>query len=137
MKGFLLSDRAFTPGQEVFVECPAEESPYMVVFEDDTDTGYFYALEETDAETGAQRILDALHIYNVEEVEPSEKPWNLKIIWSQDWLRCALVINGNCQALFDFEHQGGHNLNEFPPPNEFWTKGERTLTNEMIAEFFK
>lgn len=137
MKGFLLSDRAFTPGQDVFVECRAEESNYMVVFEDDTDTGYFYALEEVDAETGSQQILDALHIYNVEEVELPEKPWNLKIIWSKDWLKCALVINGHCQALFDFEHQGGHNLNEFPPPNEFWTKGERTLTNEMIANFFE
>ena len=137
MKGYLLSDRAFTPGQEVFVDSVSEETPYAVAFEDDTDTGYFYALQVVDREKGEQRILDAVHIYNIEEIEASEKPWNLKIIWSKDWLRCALVINGNCQAVFDFEHQGGYNLNEFPPPNGLWTKGERQLTNEMIADFFK
>jgi hypothetical protein len=137
MKGYLLSDQPFKPGEEVFIECVSEESPFMVIFEDDTDTGYFYALEVTDPEKGEHRILDAVHIYNVEETADQEKPWNLKIIWSKDWLRCALVINGNCQAVFDFENQGGYNLNEFPPPNEFWTKGERKLTNEMIADFFK
>jgi hypothetical protein len=135
MKGYLLIEKAFTPGEELFVESKSSENNYAVVFEDETDTGYFYAIELTD--TGEQRILDALHIYNVEEVTPADKPWNLKIIWSRDWLKCALVINAHCHAVFDFEHQGGHNLNEFPPPNTIWTKGDRKLTNALINEIFK
>jgi hypothetical protein len=38
--------------------------------------------------------------------------------------------------MFDFERQGGYCRNEFPPPNDFWTKGDRALTDEMIAAVF-
>jgi hypothetical protein len=60
----------------------------------------------------------------------------LLIVWSKDWLKCALVIDGFAHALFDFDAQGGYNINEFPPPNEFWTKGDRKLTDELIKKFF-
>lgn len=136
MRGYLLIEKTFTPGEELFVESPSSENSFAVVFEDDTDTGYFYALELT-PDAGGQRILDALHIYNVEEVAGTEGPWSLKIIWSRDWLKCALVINAHCHALFDFEHHGGYNLNEFPPPNGIWTKGDRKLTNVLINDIFK
>lgn len=136
MRGYLLIEKSFTPGEAVFAESKSNENNYAVVFEDDTDTGYFYALE-INPDTGEQRILDALHIYNLEELTEKDKPWSLKIIWSRDWLKCALVINANCHALFDFENQGGHNLNEFPPPNTIWTKGERKLTNALINGIFK
>lgn len=136
MRGYLLIEKSFTPGEETFVESPSSENNFAVVFEDDGDTGYFYALELA-PDTGGQRILDALHIYNVEEVTGAEKPWALKIIWSRDWLKCALVINAHCHAVFDFENQEGHNLNEFPPPNTIWTKGDRKLTNALIADIFK
>jgi hypothetical protein len=51
-------------------------------------------------------------------------------------MKCALVIDGYVHALFDFEAHGGYNINEFPPPNEFWTKGERKLTDEVIQNLF-
>ena len=136
MRGYLLIEQSFTPGEEVFVESKSSENNYAVVFEDDTDTGYFYALELV-PDTGSQRILDALHIYNAEEITEKDKPWSLKIIWSRDWLKCALVINAHCHAVFDFENQGGYNLNEFPPPNTIWTKGDRKLTNALINGIFK
>ena len=50
------------------------------------------------------------------------------IVWSKDWQKCALVIDGLCHAIFDFEEHGGYNINEFPPPNDFWTKGDRKMT---------
>jgi hypothetical protein len=128
MKAYLLREEAFTVGEDTFIECPSPENDYAVVFEDDTDTGYFYALE-------GGRILDALHIYNVEEVDDQQA--TIKILWSRDWLRCALLINNECHAIFDFENHGGYCLNEFPPPNEIWTKGERTLTDDMLGNLFK
>jgi hypothetical protein len=136
MRGYLLKEQTFTPGEETFIESVSSENNYAVAFEDETDTGYFYAIEKND-ETGEQRILDAVHIYNVEETADQDTPWNLKIMWSRDWLKCALILNGKCQAVFDFEAQGGYNLNEFPPPNTFWTRGERTLTNDMVKAFFQ
>lgn len=136
MKGYLLRQQAYTAGEDTFIESTSNENNYAVVFEDDTYTGYFYAVE-LDPQTGKQRILDALHIYNSEEVPAEQRAGVIKIFWSTDWLRCALVINNFCHAVFDFEHHGGYCRNEFPPPNSFWTKGDRTLTNEMVAAFFK
>ena len=135
MRGYLLRDQPITPGTDTFVECVSEENNYAVVFEDDTDTGYFYALE-ADAETGHQRILDALHIYQVGE-EDTPPPGVLKIIWSTDWLKCALVIDNKCHAVFDFQNQGGYNRSEFPPPNETWTKGGRQLLEADIKKLFE
>src|SRR3954470_2252146 len=135
MNGYLLREQAYTTGEATFIDCINDINKYAVVFEDDTDTGYFYAYV-LDAE-GKQLVLDALHIYNIEEVPEEQRKGIIRIIWSKDWQRCALVINNYCHAIFDFEKHGGYCRNEFPPPNEFWTKGERTLTNEMVTALFK
>jgi len=135
MKGYLLREQAFTAGEDTFIDCMSSENNYAVVFEDDTDTGYFYAVE-VEPGTGKQNILDALHIYNIEEVPQEQRAGKIRIFWSTDWQRCALIINDYCHAIFDFKNHGGYCRNEFPPPNSFWTKGDRTLTNEMVTAFF-
>jgi hypothetical protein len=136
LKGYLLKEHTFNAGEDTFIESVSSENNYGVVFEDDKETGYFYALE-FEAGTRNQRILDALHIYTIENVSDKHKPSALKIIWSKDWLKCALIINNYCHAVFDFENQGGYNRDEFPPPNAIWTKGSRKLTDEMITTLFK
>jgi hypothetical protein len=165
MKGYLMQEQAFVPGEDSFVESFSPENNYGVVFEDDGETGYFYAVEK-DKDGSGLRILDALHIYEAAEFladkaaaaigqtsakPPEEKagsaegkvgaaggipPSKLLIIWSRDWMKCALVIDGRCQAIYNFETQGGYNINEFPPPNDIWTKGDRKLTDELIRSLF-
>jgi len=149
-------ERQWTPGEDLFAESFSPESPYGVVFEDDGQTAYFYAVEKDKEGTGL-RVLDALHIRETgleseeagegsgfnqvgEEVAPSPgatpKPSRLQIVWSKDWMKSALVIDGLCHALFDFIAHGGYNINEFPPPNEFWTQGDRKLTMELMQKLF-
>lgn len=135
MRGFLLRDQPIMPGTDTFIECMSEENNFAVVFEDDTDTGYFYALE-LNPQSGEQKILDALHIYQVGE-DDTPPAGTLKIIWSTDWLKCALIIDNKCHAVFDFQNQGGYNRSEFPPPNEVWTKVGRQLREEVILELFR
>ena len=135
MNGYLLREQVYTAGEATFIDCINDINKFAVAFEDDTDTGYFYACA-LDAE-GKQLILDALHIYNIEEVPKEQRKGTIRIVWSKDWQRCALVINNYCHAIFDFENHGGYCRNEFPEPNPFWTKGERTLTNEMVVAMFK
>ena len=135
MRGYLLREQAITPGTDIFIECMSEENNFAVVFEDDTDTAYFYALE-IDRDTGQQRILDALHIYQVDE-DNAPEGGTLKIIWSTDWLKCALVIDNKCHAVFDFENHGGYNRSQFPEPNQTWTKGSRELREEEVLKLFK
>jgi hypothetical protein len=136
MNGYLLKQQPFIAGEDTFVESISSENNYAVVFEDDTETGYFYAME-LNKETGEQQILDALHIYEVDDIEPAKRPGQINIVWSTDWLRCALVINNYCHAAFDFANHGGYCRNGFPPPNDIWTKGSRALTDTMVNELFR
>ena len=146
-----MQEQKWTPGEDLFIESFAPENRYGVVFEDDGEAAYFYAVEKDEA-GGGLSILDALHIHEISaqdadaavdakaalaagQSDPSAaKP--LLIVWAKDWLKCALVIDGACHALFDFKEHGGYNINEFPPPNEFWTKGDRKLTDELIRRLF-
>ena len=134
MKGFLMQRQTVTAGQETFIESFSPENNYGVVFEDDGETGYFYAVE-LDPVSKEQRILDALHIYEAEDSNAQESK-QLLIIWSKDWLKCALVVGGICNAIFDFKDQGGYSINEFPPPNDIWTKHPRALTDDIINQLF-
>jgi hypothetical protein len=134
MKGYLMQEKDLVRGEDCFIESFSPENNYGVVFEDDGETAYFYAVEK-DNEGQGLKILDALHIYETEEdTEPVTS--RLLIVWSGDWLKCALVLDGACHALFDFQAQGGYSINEFPPPNEFWTHGERKLTEEKLRDIF-
>ena len=140
MNGYLMLERQWTPGEDLFAVSFSPESPYGVVFEDDGQTAYLYAVEKDKEGTGL-RVLDALHIRetggeNAEPLDPAQPPSKLQIVWSRDWMKCALVIDGLCHALFDFIAHGGHNINEFPPPNELWTQGDRRLTMELMQKLF-
>lgn len=128
-----MQDREWVPGGDLFVESVSPENAFGVVFEDDGEAAYFYAVERDREGTGLQ-VLDALHIY--EGTEGSGRPAKLQIVWSRDWLKCALVIDGKCHAVFDFEAHGGYNINEFPPPNEIWTRGNRKLTDAIVKGLF-
>jgi hypothetical protein len=136
MKGYLMQERDLVRGADTFIESYSPENKHGVVFEDDGETGYFYAVEK-DGEGQAVRILDALHIYESESADTvGAKPSKLLIVWSKDWEKCALVIDGYCHAIYDFKAQGGYSINEFPPPNAIWTKGERKLTDDLIKTIF-
>ncbi|MBS1601546.1 MAG: DUF2251 domain-containing protein [Bacteroidetes bacterium] len=154
MNGYLMQEQQWVPGEDLFIESFAPENRNGVVFEDDGEAAYFYAVERDEDGPGL-RILDALHIHQSELPDPSEASESselsktsdssepsgatahpLMIVWSRDWLKCALIIDGYAHALFDFEAQGGYNINEFPPPNDFWTKGDRKLTDELVRKFF-
>lgn len=135
MNGYLMQQRVIVLGNDVFVESRSLENKYGVVFESNDETGYFYAIEMDDA-TNGQRILDALHIFTTEEISQQKRQIDIKIIWTKDWLKCALILDDECHAVFDFEKQGGYSINEFPPPNSFWTKQERKLTDNILKEIF-
>lgn len=134
-----MQEQKWIPGEDLFLESFSPENRYGVIFEDDGEAAYFYAVEK-DGQGEGLRVLDALHIHEEDDpeddAEEDDEPADLKIIWSRDWLKCALVLDGFVHALFDFENQGGYNISEFPPPNDFWTQGDRKLTPEIIQRFF-
>jgi hypothetical protein len=136
MNGYLMQEQSFIMGQDKFVESYSPKNKFGVVFEDDGETAYFYAVEKDDQGQGLQ-VLDALHIYEAPlsgEISPQSS--KLAMLWSRNWMQCVLIIDARCHALYDFEGRGGYNINEFPPPNSIWTTGERKLTDELLKRFF-
>ena len=127
-------EKEWVPGEDLFEQSHSPENSYGVVLEFDGETLYLYALD-TGAQEGEMGILDALFIWQRQE-EPDKLPVKLQLFWSQDWQKCALVIDGKCHAIFDFAAHGGYNVSEFPPPNNIWTRGDRKLTNEIIQQLF-
>ena len=52
-------------GEKTVLQLNAPSNEVTVVFEDDGDTGYFYALAPTASRE--LELLDALHVYNAED----------------------------------------------------------------------
>lgn len=127
----IYEEQTFNVGEDTFVDSTAENNN-AVVFEDNCETGYFYAL---DRNNNGLKVLDGLHIYNVENVTDKDKPSVVKILWTQDLTKAFLSINDYYHAVFDFQSHAGYCRNGFPETNNTWTKvKERKLTASLIDE---
>ena len=96
----VVAEQEFLVGQATVLEGAAPEGHFVAVFEDDGETGYFYAL---DMSVKQQPIQDAVHIYNVDNVSDRGIPSTVKIGWSTDSTKAVLLINGDPHAVFDFQ----------------------------------
>jgi len=105
---------------------------YSAFFEDDGETGYFYAV---DLENKTTRILDAVHIYNVANVTDTTQPSDLSIVWSRDGKKCALLINDHSHAVFDFVARRGYCRTNFPnfPDSDTWFSSTHTWSDDAAA----
>lgn len=121
-------------GEFQVIESSAPEGPFAAVFEDDGETGYFYAL---DGSVDGNPIQDALHIYNVKEVPDGHIPSDVKIGWSEDSKKCVLLINGYPHGVFDYEAQNGYCRSGFPPPmSQDWSISGHHW-NDAVDDFFR
>lgn len=107
-------EREIHVGEPIVLEGLAPEGEFYVVFEDDGETGYFYAL---DPSVEGNSIQDAVHIYNVANVTDREKPSVVAIGWSLDSTKAVLLINEYPHAVFDYTNKRGYCRTGFPPPN--------------------
>jgi hypothetical protein len=127
-KLYVDQEQTFQVGQDTFIDSTSENN-LAVIFEDNVETGYFYAIDRNNN----QEILDALHIYNVADVKDKHKPSVVKIIWTEDSTRAFLVINDYCHAVFDFKNKGGYCRNAFPENKNGWTNiSDRKLTDSLL-----
>ena len=111
---FLGSEQDLVVGKATVIECDSPDGKRGVVFEDDGETGFFYA---RDYLLPSPSIADALHIYNVAGVTDRNRPSRLKIIWTRDFSAAALLINQNPYAAFNFSERCGYAEDPFPEPN--------------------
>lgn len=100
----------FLVGQDTFIDSMSPTTPNAVVFENNTETGYFYALP-TDPN---QQVLDALNIYDVGKVIDKDKVCKIQVAWTEDRTIASLLINDYCHAIFDFINRAGFCRNAYP-----------------------
>lgn len=120
-------------GEAQVIKSLAPEGMLAAVFEDDGETGYFYALDESVA---VNPIQDAVHIYDAEDISDGHIPSDVKIGWSEDSQKCVLLINGYPHGAFDFVGKNGYCRSGFPPPiNEVWSASGHEWS-DAVDDFF-
>ena len=131
MKGTIGGEATFRSGTETLVESDSPTTSFATFFEDDGDTGYFYGLDKR----LEQPILDALQIYNVSSVVDRHLLSNVTIMWSEDGLKSALLINNYVHAVFDFESTRGYCRNGLPLDNH-WSREGHNWSDDAVNLFF-
>ena len=114
-------------GEPVVIPSRGPTGSFEVVFEDEGDTGYFYALDPS----LPAPILDALHVYNVAQVTDAASPLDLQIIWSADGNRAVLLLNRWPHAAFDFALRRGYCRTNFPPSS--WSFSGHAWDDAVLA----
>ena len=125
--------QSFLPGDETWYASDAPAGSHSVVFEDDGDTGYFYAVERRGAE---MKILDAVQIYAVRNVVDREIPSELEVVWSDGGQHAALYVNAYPHAVFDFQARRGYCRTGFPPPPDTgWSREGHGWDEDALKPF--
>jgi hypothetical protein len=125
------AETRFKVGDGTYLDSTAATGQKGVVFEDDGTTGYFYAIVPGPETT----VLDALHVYDVADVDDKQIPVVAQLFWTVGETAAALIINGHCHALYDFERPAGYCRHAFPAaPNGQLPK--RELTDELVEQYF-
>ena len=126
----------FTPGEETFYASDSPTSSFSGVFEDDGQTGYFYAYDRAAPEDA--RILDACHIYDVADVVDRDRPSEVVVVWTDDGMKAALLINDYAHAVIDFGARRAYCRTNFPPPGGPWRADARApWTDALLAVFHR
>ncbi|PVX41318.1 hypothetical protein C8D76_10214 [Pasteurella langaaensis DSM 22999] len=102
----------------------------VVMFEDDGETGYFYALDLRQQENP---VVDSLFVYSAEDIQNKQEPRQLQICWNEDGNQAFLLINGYPHAVFDFVRLVGYNHSKYPPP-EFGSMWSHEEINDELAK---
>ena len=132
MKPFLGNQAEITVGEPVVLESDAPSGERGVVFEDDGDTGYFYA---RDYRVEGKMFVDAMHIYSVKGVVDADRPSSIRIIWTRDFSKSALLINDAPYGIFDFKDKIGYCQDKFPEPDAE-TGWQREGWSSELKEWF-
>ena len=122
-------------GQPLVVDADSPDGRYATVFEDDGETGVFYAID-TDIEDG-NPVQDALLVYVAADVSDAELASTLEIGWSDDGLKALLLINDQPHAAFDFERRQGWCQLGLPESaiSKDWSKEARQWRDDVEALF--
>jgi hypothetical protein len=121
-------------GENATVIAESASEPLATVFEDDGETGYFYAVDLRQE----KQIADAVHIYNVASVVDRHRESEIEIVWSADGWKSLLLINRYPHAAFDFQQKRGYcrtGFPNFPQSSSDWQRYGHEWDDSVVAFF--
>lgn len=128
---YIADEKLHKIGENSQLQALFEIAEFGAVFEDDGETGYFYLLDENG-------IIDALHIYNVSDIQNRDIPLEIAILSDEKCTIFMLSIMGNIHAIFDTNKKFWKNLNNFPECHSDWSVDKnRELTDEIIVQYIQ
>ncbi len=130
MKCVIEDEAELIVGKEMLLESNSPQNSFATFFEDEGETGYFYAI---DLRLG-ERIVDSLQIYNVSDVTDADIQSTVQIGWSDDGRKSALIINDYVHAVFDFDSQRGYCRTGFPSITD-WSKDGHEWSDKALELF--
>jgi hypothetical protein len=101
---------------------------YAIIFEDDTETGYVYALDQ---HRDGDPICDAALIYQ----GLPDGEFALEIFWHPDRATAAISADNTPQCVIDFETQRIWCRSGFPPADPAWTSNDKAWTDDCLELF--
>ena len=105
---------------------------YGVIFEDDGQGGYVYAIKED-----GSKILDALKLYDQGDAEKISEGDLLKILWHPRLKKVGVMYHGKIQAIFDIAKKESCCRTGFPLPNPSWCKSKNHCWDDNALSGFE
>ncbi len=124
-------ERTLKVGTPTVLELDGPVPPNKVVFQDDGEAAYFYAVD-TSRPQGSQ-ILDAVSIYEVARITDRSKPATVGIRWSRDGEKAALLLGAQPQAVFDFATKRAYARSNFPSTSSWSAAGHAWSDSAMVG----
>jgi hypothetical protein len=104
-------ERVITIGSGFSIYSISPSQEFAVIFEDDTDSAYLYAVS---AHQSDREILDLMNIYTVGHVSDIRATCTARVSWSEDAWKAILVIDGYPHAVFNFLEKRGYCRTNYP-----------------------
>jgi len=101
-------------------------SGFGVVFEDDGETGYFYATTE-DFE-----ILDALHLYDNGHPSSPKLGETVYFVWRPSLVKAGIFYQEVFQAIVDFKNRIACCRSGFPPKFGSWCTSSHDWDDKLV-----
>jgi hypothetical protein len=105
-----------------------EGSGFGVVFEDDGETGYLYATNES-----LDEILNALHLYNAGDTGQVKPGDEVFIVWNPALQKAGMFYHDQFQAVIDFRKQRACCRMGFPPcTHKGWCQSSHEWNEALV-----
>jgi len=105
-----------------------EGSDFGVVFEDDGESAYLYATNES-----FEKIYDALHLYDYGQENQIMPEDEIFIVWNPELMKTGFFYQNKFHAVFDFKNQKACCRSGFPSNEpEAWCKSSHDWDDSII-----